>query len=97
MHVYARFSKFRIFADKKKCISCNVCTSVCHQGIDIMNFANKGLGMQDPQCVRCSACVQMCPTGTLTFGRIGKDGNAVYDRLPASPVQIREPGQKPSH
>ncbi len=43
MHIYARFSQFRIIADKKKCISCNVCTSVCHQGIDVMNFANKGL------------------------------------------------------
>ena len=42
MHVYARFSRFRIFSDKKKCISCSVCTSVCHQGIDVMNFANKG-------------------------------------------------------
>ncbi len=43
MHVYARFSKFRIFAEKSKCISCNVCTSVCHQGIDVMSFANKGV------------------------------------------------------
>ena len=72
MHIYARFSRFRILADKKKCISCNVCTSVCHQGIDIMNFANKGLPMEDPQCVRCSACVQMCPTGVLTFGQIDR-------------------------
>jgi thioredoxin reductase len=31
MHVYARFSRFRILAEKKKCISCNVCTSVCHR------------------------------------------------------------------
>ena len=49
MHIYARFSRFRILADKKKCISCNVCTSVCHQGIDVMNFANKGLPMEDPR------------------------------------------------
>ncbi|TPW03871.1 MAG: hypothetical protein FD129_2979, partial [bacterium] len=45
MHWYARLGRFRILADKKKCISCNVCTSVCHQGIDIMSFANKGLPM----------------------------------------------------
>ena len=90
MHIYARFSRFRIFADKKKCISCNVCTSVCHQGIDIMNFANKGLPMEDPECVRCSACVQMCPTGTLTFGRIGSDGQPRLDLIPASAVQLRE-------
>lgn len=90
MHIYARFTRFRIFSDKKKCISCNVCTSVCHQGIDIMNFANKGLGMEDPECVRCSACVQSCPTGVLTFGRLTLNGEPIYDKLDASPVQIAE-------
>jgi NosR/NirI family transcriptional regulator, nitrous oxide reductase regulator len=91
MHVYARFSRFAIVADKKKCISCNVCTSVCHQGIDVMNFANKGAPMQDPECVRCSACVQSCPTGVLTFGQVRHDGSLIsVDRLLASPVQMRE-------
>ncbi len=90
MHIYARFSRFRIFPEKSKCISCNVCTSVCHQGIDIMNFANKGLPMQDPECVRCSACVQECPTGTLAFGRFGDDGKIVLDHIAASPVRMRE-------
>ena len=92
MHIYARFSKFRIFAEKSKCISCNVCTSVCHQGIDIMNFANKGLPMEDPECVRCSACVQSCPTGVLAFGYYGKGNLPVLDRLAASPVRMRESG-----
>ena len=90
MHIYARFSRYRIFAEKKKCISCNVCTSVCHQGIDVMNFANKGMAMEDPECVRCSACVQQCPTGVLSFGRLGEDGVPMLDRLAASPVQMRE-------
>ncbi len=90
MHIYARFTRFRIFADKKKCISCNVCTSVCHQGIDVMAFANKGAPMEDPQCVRCSACVQSCPTGVLSFGRLLADGKPLFDQLPASPVQMQE-------
>jgi polyferredoxin len=91
MHIYTRFSTFRILADKKKCISCNVCTSVCHQGIDVMNFANKGRAMEDPECVRCSACVGSCPTGVLTFGRVDRRGAVIRtDRLPASLVQIRE-------
>ncbi|MGB0370754.1 MAG: NAD(P)-binding domain-containing protein [Opitutales bacterium] len=90
MHIYARFSKFRIFADKKKCISCNACTTVCHQGIDIMNFANKGKGMEDPECVRCSACVHVCPTGTLNFGSYDKDGKPQLEKLWASPVQQSE-------
>ena len=90
MHIYARFTKFRIFSDKKKCISCNVCTSVCHQGIDVMNFANKGVPMEDPECVRCSACVQSCPTGVLNFGRFASSGEVVLDSVPASQVQILE-------
>ncbi len=90
MHIYARFSRYRIFAEKKKCISCNVCTTVCHQGIDVMNFANKGLPMEDPECVRCSACVQSCPTGVLSFGRFDGKGGVIYDSLGASPVRMRE-------
>ena len=91
MHIYARFSSFRILADKKKCISCNVCTSVCHQGIDVMSFANKGLPMDDPQCVRCSACVASCPTGVLQFGRVDRGGALIsVDQLRASPVRAAE-------
>ncbi|MEO1235984.1 MAG: NAD(P)-binding domain-containing protein [Planctomycetota bacterium] len=95
MHIYTRlFSRFAIIPEKKKCISCNVCTSVCHQGIDIMNFANKGLPMVDVECVRCSACVQSCPTGVLSFGQIDrKTGNTLKKDpswLAASPVQIAE-------
>ena len=91
MHIYARKSRFRILADKKKCISCNVCTSVCHQGIDVMNFAQKGLPMEDPECVRCSACVEACPTGVLEFGQVDAKGRVIgVDRLAASPVLMRE-------
>lgn len=91
MHIYARFSRFGIVSNKKKCISCNVCTSVCHMGIDVMNFANKGLPMQDPQCVRCSACVSSCPTGVLNFGQVDKTGRIIkIDAISASPVQMKE-------
>jgi polyferredoxin len=90
MHIYTRFSRYRIFPDKRKCISCNVCTSVCHQGIDVMNFANKGLPMEDPECVRCSACVQQCPTGVLSFGRYDNERKIILDKLPASPVLMQE-------
>ena len=63
---------------------------MCHQGIDVMSFANKGVPMADPECVRCSACVHACPTGVLSFGRAGRDGNLIaVDSLLASPVQIR--------
>jgi NosR/NirI family nitrous oxide reductase transcriptional regulator len=68
MHIYARFTKYRILSEKKKCISCNICTKVCHMGIDVMSFANKGIPMNDVECVRCSACVVNCPTEVLSFG-----------------------------
>ena len=71
MHIYARFSPYRIFANKKRCISCNICTKVCHMGIDVMNYANKGIPMNDVECVRCSACVVNCPMQVLTFGSMG--------------------------
>lgn len=93
MHVFTRFSRFRILVEQKKCISCNACTAVCHQGIDIMSFANKGKHMEDPQCVRCSACVQTCPTGVLQFGRVDAAGQPIaVDKLGASPVLMRESG-----
>ncbi|MCM8525557.1 MAG: 4Fe-4S binding protein [Lentisphaeraceae bacterium] len=72
MNIYTRFSKYRIFAEKKKCISCNICTKVCHMGIDVMNYANKGIPMNDAQCVRCSACVVECPMDVLAFGSVSK-------------------------
>ena len=91
MHVYAKFTRYRIFAEKDKCISCNVCTAVCHQGIDVMGFANKGKPMTDVECVRCSACVQECPTGTLSFGMVDGVGlPASLDSVSASPVHLRE-------
>jgi len=92
MHIYSRFGRFAIISEKSKCISCDQCTSVCHQGIDVMAFASKGQPMTDPQCVRCSACVATCPTGTLSFGEIDRKTGAVIrtDSLAASPVQMAE-------
>ena len=88
MHIYGRFSPYRIMANKKRCISCNICTKVCHMGIDVMNFANKGIPMNDVQCVRCSACIVNCPLQVLTFGAVGSTNleNEKYGkpRLPLS-------------
>ena len=70
MNIYTRFSRYRIVSEKKKCISCNICTKVCHMGIDVMNYANKGVPMNDAQCVRCSACVESCPMDVLAFAEL---------------------------
>ena len=70
MHVMNRFSRYRIFARKEHCISCNACTRTCHMGIDVMGFANRGIPMNDVECVRCSSCVTACPMDVLTFGQL---------------------------
>ena len=83
MHVYTRFSPYRIMANKKRCISCNICTKVCHMGIDVMGYANKGIPMNDSECVRCSACIVNCPMQVLTFGSVGRPDpdNAVHKEI----------------
>ena len=84
MHIYTRFSKYRILAEKKKCISCNICTKVCHMGIDVMNFANKGKAMNDVECVRCSTCITSCPMDVLSFATLpaGDPDNNVKIEIP---------------
>ncbi|TGK95239.1 4Fe-4S binding protein [Leptospira brenneri] len=82
MHIYAKFSRFRIFSEKKKCISCNICTKNCHQGIDVMGYASRGIPLDSVQCVRCSACVSLCPTDVLEFGRFVSSG-IQYDSIQA--------------
>lgn len=69
MHIYNKFSSWRILADKKKCISCGLCTKSCHMGIDVMGYAQAGRVLDDVECVNCSACINVCPTGVLSFGR----------------------------
>lgn len=91
LNVMARASRFRILAEKQRCISCGHCTATCHMGVDVMGFARLGRAVEDPQCVRCSACVHDCPTGVLAFGRAdARSGRPALDSLAASPVRIRE-------
>ncbi len=48
-----------------------------------MNFANKGIPMNDVECVRCSACVVNCPTQVLTFGSLPSTdvNNSLYKNI----------------
>ena len=92
-HVLARGSRFRILAEKPRCIQCGTCTAVCHLGVDVMGFARHGRAVEDPECVRCGACVHDCPTGALAFGRLAPRGGPVtLDALPTSPVRMRAGG-----
>jgi polyferredoxin len=84
MHIFTRFSVYRIFANKKRCISCGICTRVCHMGIDVMGYASRGIPMDDVECVRCSSCINSCPMDVLTFGNQAKSDpdNLEYKKGP---------------
>ena len=60
-------------------------------GIDVMNYANKGIPMNDIECVRCSACVINCPTQVLSFGELPKvDVNNNYYKTNPLPHYEKE-------
>ncbi len=65
-----KFSRFRISADKRRCIACNMCSRYCEVGVDVMKFALKGepFGIWNSSCIGCGICVQVCPTDVLRFG-----------------------------
>ncbi len=65
-----KFSRFRISADKHRCIACNMCSRYCEVGVNVMRFAVKGepFGMWNSSCIGCGVCIHVCPTDVLTFG-----------------------------
>jgi NosR/NirI family transcriptional regulator, nitrous oxide reductase regulator len=78
-----RLSRFRIAAEKRRCIACNMCTRYCEVGVDVMKFALKGesFGMWNSSCIGCGICIQVCPTDVLKFGQ-----HTLVTISPASPV-----------
>ena len=82
-----KFSRFRISADKHRCIACNMCTRYCEVGVDVMKFAVKGeaFGMWNSSCIGCGICIHVCPTDVLTFG------HHQFVTLPTTPPLNRQP------
>lgn len=80
-------SRFRISADKHRCIACNMCTRYCEVGVDVMKFAVKGeaFGMWNSSCIGCGICIHVCPTDVLTFG------HHQFVTLPTTPPLNRQP------
>ena len=64
--ILAPFNKISIYhveVDKKTCVHCNLCSSVCPMGIDIPNMH------RDPECILCGKCVTACPHSIIKFKR----------------------------
>ena len=59
--IYGFFNKFSLFGiklEKKKCISCGKCVSVCEMDIHHVG---------DTECISCGKCIGVCPTKAITW------------------------------
>ena len=57
-----------VIHDPKRCIGCNTCVTVCHQGIMVPN-PRKGqppIVVWPDECFACGVCVWFCPLGLET-------------------------------
>lgn len=55
---FNRFALLRYRVDEEKCISCNICLSVCK--VDTRHVS-------DRECIQCGACVTNCESGAIQF------------------------------
>ncbi len=91
------FSSPSIVRDPNKCILCGNCVRVCSeiQGIEALNFANRGSDatvipafdkqIADTQCVNCGQCRIYCPTGAIS---IHHNRTKVWDLLGDPNVRV---------
>jgi NAD-dependent dihydropyrimidine dehydrogenase PreA subunit len=50
--------------DKKKCIGCGACISVCQQNVFELKDG-KSVVAKPEDCVECNACVENCPVSAI--------------------------------
>lgn len=70
-------AKGTVFIDTERCKGCELCTTVCPQGVLVMdrvNFNAKGYQpamLDDPEgsCTGCGVCAVICPDVCITVFR----------------------------
>ena len=50
--------------DKKKCLACGGCISVCPQ--DAISWIGNKAFVDDEKCVSCAICIRTCPVGAIS-------------------------------
>jgi 4Fe-4S ferredoxin len=86
-HLYTKH--FSLFLNKKRCISCEICKTICPR--EAIDFEIKTLGaiveskiaklkIDETKCMFCGICVSLCPTGALNLEINGKKFIPVQDK-----------------
>ena len=53
-----------VLADRKKCIYCGGCTSVCP--VNALTLHENRLECDPKKCIDCGSCIKFCPAGALS-------------------------------
>ena len=50
--------------DKKKCLACGGCISVCPQ--DAISWIGSKAQVNPKKCISCAICIRTCPVGAIS-------------------------------
>ena len=57
----------RVVPDASRCVQCGICGYNCPIGIQVRDYAHRGLPIDDHRCLTCGNCINVCPRGTLRW------------------------------
>jgi Fe-S-cluster-containing hydrogenase component 2 len=55
--------KSKIKVDKKKCLACGGCISICPQ--NALYWYGEKASINEENCSSCALCIQICPIGAI--------------------------------
>ncbi|MCK4995530.1 MAG: 4Fe-4S binding protein [Thermoplasmatales archaeon] len=56
--------KPKAMVDRKKCLSCGGCISVCPQ--DALSMDGMKALVEENKCISCAICIRTCPVGAIS-------------------------------
>ncbi len=77
--------------DRNTCLSCNRCTDVCPQGIDVAREVDLFDRVVTTDCVTCLQCVDRCPNSTIVYSlrKKARDVGKVAGWLATTRLSVR--------
>ncbi|MFA5289673.1 MAG: 4Fe-4S binding protein [Candidatus Izemoplasmatales bacterium] len=63
-----KFLRWKVHAQKERCIQCNQCNQVCPMSIDVVSQLQSGT-IDSYDCILCHQCVEVCPRSVLSIQR----------------------------